>query len=208
MSTKQKIILAAITLAVAAIEVSQGIAETIFGAVIAFGITYFFIYRYNKRANMTPEEKATIQARKEQRVKQRVSAQEAKQQARLAQKNEQLKLKEEKRHNVEQEKIAKSKVKMEKAESARKKRYEKAAKREEIRAALQEANKENQKLKCPNCGSTNIQPLGQHRKGFSVGKAVGGAVLTGGVGTLAGFAGKNTKKTTFVCMDCGKQFIR
>ena len=104
MSTKQKIILAAITLAVAAIEVSQGIAETIFGAVIAFGITYFFIYRYNKRANMTPEEKATIQARKEQRVKQRVSAQEAKQQARLAQKNEQLKLKEEKRHNVESRK--------------------------------------------------------------------------------------------------------
>lgn len=62
------------------------------------------------------------------------------------------------------------------------------------------------KLYCPHCGSTNIQPLGSHRKGFSVGKAVGGAVLTGGIGALAGFAGKKTKQTDFVCMDCGKQF--
>lgn len=61
-------------------------------------------------------------------------------------------------------------------------------------------------LVCPHCGSTNIQPLGQHRKGFSVGKAVGGTVLTGGVGALAGFVGKKTKQTDFVCMNCGKQF--
>lgn len=61
---------------------------------------------------------------------------------------------------------------------------------------------------CPNCLSTQIQPLAQHRKGLSVGKAVGGAVLTGGIGTLAGLLGKNTKQTDFVCMDCGKQFKR
>lgn len=64
----------------------------------------------------------------------------------------------------------------------------------------------NAELFCPHCGSINVQPLGQHRKGFSVGKAVGGAVLTGGVGALAGFAGKKTKQTDFVCMDCGQQF--
>lgn len=62
------------------------------------------------------------------------------------------------------------------------------------------------KLSCPYCGSTNLQPLGQHRKVFSVGKAVGGTVLTGGVGALAGFIGKKTKQTDFVCMNCGKQF--
>lgn len=62
------------------------------------------------------------------------------------------------------------------------------------------------KVYCPHCGSTNIQPLGVHKKGFSVGKAVGGAVLTNGIGLLAGFAGKNTKQTDFVCMNCGKQF--
>ena len=73
---------------------------------------------------------------------------------------------------------------------------------------------ENGVLCCPYCASTNIQPLGQHKKGFSAGKAVGGAVLaasvgaiaTAGVGALAGFAGKKTKQTDFVCMDCGKRF--
>ena len=62
------------------------------------------------------------------------------------------------------------------------------------------------KFKCPNCGSNNIQALGIHKKGFSAGKAVGGAVLVGGVGALAGFAGKKTKKTDFVCNECGKRF--
>lgn len=63
-------------------------------------------------------------------------------------------------------------------------------------------------LFCPYCNSENVQPLGQHHQTFSVGKAVGGAVLTGGVGAVAGFLGKNTKQTDFVCMDCGKQFKR
>lgn len=62
------------------------------------------------------------------------------------------------------------------------------------------------KIKCPKCRSTNVQPLGVHKKGFSVGKAVGGTILVGGVGSLAGFAGKRSKKTDFVCMNCGKQF--
>lgn len=66
--------------------------------------------------------------------------------------------------------------------------------------------KNRNKIKCPKCRSTNVQPLGVHKKGFSVGKAVGGTILVGGVGSLAGFAGKNSKKTDFVCMNCGKQF--
>lgn len=66
--------------------------------------------------------------------------------------------------------------------------------------------KQQPTLSCPCCGSTKIQPLGQHRKTFSVGKAIGGTVLTGGVGALAGFIGKKTNQTDFVCMSCGKQF--
>lgn len=66
--------------------------------------------------------------------------------------------------------------------------------------------KNRNKIKCPKCRSTNVQPLGVHKKGFSVGKAVGGTILVGGVGSLAGFAGKRSKKTDFVCMNCGKQF--
>lgn len=63
-----------------------------------------------------------------------------------------------------------------------------------------------EKMKCPRCGSRSIQLAGKHRKGFSVGKAVGGAILTGGVGALAGFAGKQTGESDWVCLDCGKTF--
>ncbi|KRL93916.1 hypothetical protein [Limosilactobacillus equigenerosi] len=59
--------------------------------------------------------------------------------------------------------------------------------------------------KCPFCGSTDLQIMGIDRKGFSVGKAVGGAVLTGGIGLLAGFAGKKTGKTDYYCNDCHNQ---
>lgn len=45
----------------------------------------------------------------------------------------------------------------------------------------------------------------QQKKGFSVGKAVGGAILTGGIGTLAGFAGKKGKNQWF-CQNCNKVF--
>lgn len=61
------------------------------------------------------------------------------------------------------------------------------------------------KLKCPSCGSSNIQVMGNNRKGFSVGKAVGGALLTGGIGAIAGFAGKKGKYDCF-CNDCGERF--
>lgn len=60
-------------------------------------------------------------------------------------------------------------------------------------------------IKCPHCNSKNVQFMQQNRKGFSVGKAVGGAVLTGGIGTLAGFAGKKGKKQ-WHCQECGNIF--
>jgi hypothetical protein len=68
------------------------------------------------------------------------------------------------------------------------------------------AKKESEKIPhCSKCKSKNIQLLGQDKKGFSFGKATGGALLTGGVGLLAGFAGKNGK-FQWVCMDCGNRF--
>lgn len=59
---------------------------------------------------------------------------------------------------------------------------------------------------CPKCGSKSLQVVGNHRKAFSVGKAIVGGALTGGIGTLAGFAGKKGKKVDVICMNCGKKF--
>lgn len=64
------------------------------------------------------------------------------------------------------------------------------------------------KMKCPRCGSQNIHPLSQHRKGFSLTKAAGGTLLAGKNGSLAGFAGKKTNQVDWVCMDCGKTFVK
>lgn len=95
-----------------------------------------------------------------------------------------------------------------KKEEKKKKKEEKARIKAEKKAQAQAVIQQLQKakMKCPRCGSTNIQLSGKHRDGFSVGKAVGGAVLTGGIGALAGFAGKQTKKSDWVCLDCGKAF--
>lgn len=63
----------------------------------------------------------------------------------------------------------------------------------------------NPKVKCPSCNSLDIQFIQNNKKAFSVGKAVGGAVLTGGVGALAGFAGKKGDDQ-WRCNDCGNMF--
>lgn len=65
-----------------------------------------------------------------------------------------------------------------------------------------ETNMETQedKLYCPVCGSTQLTA---NKKGFGAGKAVAGAVLTGGVGLLAGFIGSGDVKIT--CLNCGCQ---
>ncbi|MGP0445851.1 hypothetical protein ACTRT6_05305 [Streptococcus pneumoniae] len=60
-------------------------------------------------------------------------------------------------------------------------------------------------ITCPNWKSKDVTFLQQDKKAFSVGKAVGGAVLTGGVGALAGFAGKKGNKQ-WHCQNCGNFF--
>jgi predicted nucleic acid-binding Zn-ribbon protein len=54
---------------------------------------------------------------------------------------------------------------------------------------------------CPKCGSNQITA---NKKGFSGKKAVAGAVLTGGIGLLAGTIGSN--KILITCLNCGNQF--
>lgn len=53
-------------------------------------------------------------------------------------------------------------------------------------------------ITCPKCSSTSIT---DHKRGFGVGKALVGGVLTGGVGLLAGFIGSNAVMVT--CLRCG-----
>lgn len=66
---------------------------------------------------------------------------------------------------------------------------------------------EQKTVRCPYCGSTDVIPVAApKRKAFSTGKALAGGILTGGVGLLAGFAGKNGKDATFMCTKCSKTF--
>lgn len=44
-----------------------------------------------------------------------------------------------------------------------------------------------------------------NRKGFSIGKAAAGGLLTGGFGLIAGFAGKKGKNEYF-CRKCNRTF--
>lgn len=72
------------------------------------------------------------------------------------------------------------------------------------------AQKIPKKAQCPKCHSTDIEPIGQKQKSFSVGKAaVGGALtLNPGVGIVTGMFGGNSKKVQFYCHNCGKIFKR
>ena len=56
-------------------------------------------------------------------------------------------------------------------------------------------------IKCPNCGSTQIMG---GKKGFSGGKAVGGALILGPLGLLAGL--HRSKKTIISCLNCGHKW--
>lgn len=56
-------------------------------------------------------------------------------------------------------------------------------------------------IKCPKCGSTQITA---NKKGFSGKKAIAGAVLTGGIGLLAGTIGSNNIVIT--CLSCNNTF--
>jgi DNA-directed RNA polymerase subunit RPC12/RpoP len=57
---------------------------------------------------------------------------------------------------------------------------------------------EEKKLKCPKCSS---EQLTSDKKGYGLGKAVVGGLLTGGVGLLAGFIG--SRKVKITCLKCG-----
>ena len=59
----------------------------------------------------------------------------------------------------------------------------------------------NEEILCPKCGSNQ---LSANKKGFSGKKAVAGAVLTGGIGVLAGTIGSN--KVRITCLACGHVF--
>lgn len=56
---------------------------------------------------------------------------------------------------------------------------------------------------CPKCKSKQVT---FNKKGFSTGKALTGAVLTGGIGLLAGGIGKN--KIILTCLKCGHTWKR
>lgn len=60
----------------------------------------------------------------------------------------------------------------------------------------------SQKICCPKCGSDQITA---EKKGFSGKKAVAGAVLTGGIGLLAGTIGSN--KIKIYCLACGHSWL-
>lgn len=59
----------------------------------------------------------------------------------------------------------------------------------------------NNHVYCPFCGGTNLIT---NQKGFGAGKALTGAVLTGGIGLLAGFIGSKDIKVT--CLQCHETF--
>ena len=56
-------------------------------------------------------------------------------------------------------------------------------------------------IKCPKCQSTQITA---NKKGFSATQAIGGAIVTGGIGLVAGAIGSGKIKIT--CLACGHQF--
>ena len=62
-------------------------------------------------------------------------------------------------------------------------------------------NSEENLLHCPRCKSTQ---LSSNKKGFSGSKALAGAVLTGGIGLLAGTIGSGDVVIT--CLNCGHKY--
>lgn len=78
--------------------------------------------------------------------------------------------------------------------------------REEAKQNPTPRKPKGKRLVCPECGSVHIDILDNSRKGFSIKKAAVGGMLTGGIGTLAGFAGGKNKKPTMRCQECGHIF--
>lgn len=66
---------------------------------------------------------------------------------------------------------------------------------------MKQQSQQEEYLCCPICGSHELHA---EHKGFSGGKALAGAILTGGIGLLAGTIG--SKDTQITCLKCGKKF--
>lgn len=65
----------------------------------------------------------------------------------------------------------------------------------------QQPQQEEEYLCCPKCGSRELHA---EHKGFSGGKALAGAIVTGGIGLLAGTIG--SRDTQITCLKCGNKF--
>lgn len=76
----------------------------------------------------------------------------------------------------------------------------------DTKATTNVKSKNKKIIKCPNCSSSDVAFMGNNKKSFSTGKAVAGGLLTGGIGTLAGFAGKKGKTDRWHCTNCGNVF--
>lgn len=63
------------------------------------------------------------------------------------------------------------------------------------------SNKEDEYIVCPKCHSKELHA---NNKGFSGGKALTVAILTGGIGLLAGTIG--SKDILITCLKCGNKF--
>ena len=74
-------------------------------------------------------------------------------------------------------------------------------KKNQLKIQKQKIREMRHAMKCPHCHSTNVKPLGVHRKDFSLGRQ-----FMWGHGS--GSNGKATRKTDFVCMKCGKRFVK
>lgn len=86
---------------------------------------------------------------------------------------------------------------------------ERIQKKEDEKNALKELEKENRiQIECPNCQSTKINFVDNNGKQFSIGKALAGGFLVGGIGALAGFAGKKGKTNRWYCTNCGTSFTK
>jgi len=62
-------------------------------------------------------------------------------------------------------------------------------------------NQPKNPVACPKCGCEQISA---DKQGFGAGKAIGGALLTGGIGLLAGFI--NSRAVWVTCLRCGNQW--
>jgi hypothetical protein len=61
--------------------------------------------------------------------------------------------------------------------------------------------KTKKQISCPKCKSIDFTA---NKKGFGLGKAVVGGILTGGVGLLGGFIG--SQKVNITCLKCGNRW--